>query len=364
MADKDAPVAEIEINLDADTPLSKKELRRIKKGKTTLEKIQKKKAKKLASAAAAAPALALAPAAEAVEKGSGEEGAAAKAAAGDAAPKQPKRSDFGIWIGNLSFDTTRDELVNFITAKAGALAKSDIARVNLPTRGTKNRGFAYIDFHTEEQLEHALKLSESELNGRKILIKNSKSYEGRPEKPEGATSTLSKNPPSRILFVGNLSFDTTQDLLQDHFKHCGEIVKIRMATFEDSGKCKGFAFIDFRDVDGPTAALKDRTCKKLINRPLRLEFGEDRSQRKVVPNAKRAFEEYAAPAVSSSASTSTEAQQPIVSKGFQEKQDRPAKRIHHSSARPEGRVTSSVALANAQRQSAAVVKSTGKKITF
>ena len=43
---------EIEIQLDGDTPLSKKELRRIKKGKITLEEIQKKKAKKLAKAAA------------------------------------------------------------------------------------------------------------------------------------------------------------------------------------------------------------------------------------------------------------------------------------------------------------------------
>lgn len=377
MAHKDTPVEEIEISLDADTPLSKKELRRIKKGKTTLEKIQKKKAKKLASAAAAV-ATAAEPAAQAdvgdegVETGS-RETAAAGAGAGEDAPKQPKRSDFGIWIGNLSFDTTRDELVNFITAKAASISKADIARVNLPTRGTKNRGFAYVDFQNEEQLKDALTLSEAELNGRKVLIKNSKSYEGRPAKAEGATSTLSKNPPSRILFVGNLFFDTTQDLLQDHFKHCGEIVKIRMATFEDSGKCKGFAFIDFKDVEGPTAALKDRACKRLVGRPLRLEFGEDRSQRRVVPQAKRAFEEYEASSSSSSSSAAAAAasadgprhdEQPRVSKGFQEKQERSAKRVHHSSSRPDARVTSSVALANAPRQSAAIVKSTGKKITF
>lgn len=382
MAKKDTKeaVEEIEINLDADTPLSKKELRRIKKGKTTLEKIQKKKAKKLATAAANANVNATTVISESksesdnAEAGNEKEGdESKKETTTTTTPTPSKRSDFGIWIGNLSFDTTREELINFITAKSESISKSDISRVNLPTRGTKNRGFAYIDFHTEDQLNNALKLSESDLNGRKVLIKNSKSYEGRPAKPDGAspTSTLSKNPPSRILFVGNLSFDTTQDLLQDHFKHCGEIVKIRMATFEDSGKCKGFAFIDFRDVEGPTAALKDRNCKKLIGRPLRLEFGEDRSQRKVVPTNKRSFEDVTNDddtATTQSVAEPTQYRE-RTSKGFQEKQDKSAKRHHannNSSYRggePQ-RLTSSVALATAQRQSAAIVKSTGKKITF
>lgn len=362
---------EIEIDLNADTPLSKKELRRIKKGKTTLEKLQKKKAKKLASAASATSNIGSTDKSEnneSVNNNSNNDNDDNDDKDKDKVKEEtnsttgPKRSDFGIWIGNLSFDTTRDELTNFLTLKGENISKSDISRVNLPTRGTKNRGFAYVDFFDDEHLQSALKLSEFDLNGRKVLIKNAKSYEGRPEKPQGMTSTLSKNPPSRILFVGNLSFDTTSDLLKDHFKHCGEIIKIRMATFEDSGKCKGFAFIDFKDIEGPTNALKDRSCKKLINRPIRLEFGEDRSQRKVVP--KRSFDE-------SNNDSSAENQNnnnnneytPRENKGFQPKQDKSAKRIH-TSHKADTRMNSSIALANAQRQSAAIVKSTGKKLTF
>lgn len=351
---------EIEIKLDGDTPLSKKELRRIKKGKTTLEELQKKKAKKLAKAAASGSTQQK-EAKETIESGESGETAESDQTTKADTEKQPKRSDFGIWIGNLSFETTRDDLINFIVSKSDQISKSDIARVNLPTRGTKNRGFAYIDFNTEDQLNSAIALSETDLNGRKVLIKNANSYEGRPAKPEGLTSTLSKNPPSRILFVGNLSFDTTSDLLKDHFQHCGEIVKIRMATFEDSGKCKGFAFIDFKDVDGPTKALKDRNCKKIIGRPLRLEFGEDRSQRKVVP--KRSHDESEAGSESHTNDVHhTQPQQEVQSRGFQPKQDRFTKRQHFT--KPEPRMNSSITLANAQRQSAAIVKSTGKKTTF
>ena len=342
---------EIEIQLDGDTPLSKKELRRIKKGKITLEEIQKKKAKKLAKAAASGNE-------SKVSNESGESSESKESKESKDETTTTKRSDYGIWMGNLSFDTTRDEVSNFITSKSiPKIDKKEIARINLPTRGTKNKGFAYIDFFTEENLNSALKLTELELNGRKVLIKNSKSFEGRPEKSIGLTKTLSQNPPSRILFVGNLSFDTTSDLLKDHFKHCGEILKIRMATFEDTGKCKGFAFIDFKDLDGPTNALKDKSCKKLINRPLRLEFGEDRSQRKVIP--KRSFDEIN----DNNDSTPTEYNNVQPNRGFQEKQDKSSFKRQQFN-KPDQRMNSGIALANAQRQSAAIVKSTGKKVTF
>lgn len=353
MSDKE----ELSISLEADAPLSKKELRRIKKGKTTLEEIQKKKAKKLAKAAASGNRTEpekTAVKAETDEGGEPEDSTEKKPVS---ISIDPKRAEFSIWIGNLSFETSRDDLTNFISAKAD-IPKGDITRVNLPTRGTKNRGFAYVDFATQEQLQAAIGLSESELNGRKVLIKDAKSYEGRPAK-ESITSAVSKNPPSKILFVGNLSFDTTQDMLRDHFKHCGEITKIRMATFEDSGKCKGFAFLDFKDIEGPTNALKDRACKKLIGRPIRLEYGEDRSQRKVVP--KRSHEQVEPSHSETPIQESSEYQKP---QGFQPKQNKGERSFKRHHSEKTERVTSSVALANAPRKSAAIVKSTGKKVTF
>lgn len=361
---------EIEIKLDADTPLSKKELRRIKKGKTTLEELQRKKAKKLAKAAKTANDNIVAQNTESAEKQESDESGekSASKTASVATPPASKRSEFGVWIGNLSFDTTRDELSSFLTSKADPpISKTDIMRINLPTRGTKNRGFAYVDFHEESHMLAAIALSENDLNGRKVLIKNAKSYEGRPAQSPNQpspTASLSKNPPSRILFVGNLSFDTTSELLQDHFKHCGEIVKIRMATFEDTGKCKGFAFIDFRDVEGPTTALKDKSVRKLIGRPLRMEFGEDRSQRKVVPKRVREEESTNSHEISSHNDNHHNDDSAARAKGFQPKRQHTASHSNYNNSHKPERMNSSIALASAQRQSAAIVKSTGKKISF
>ena len=46
------------------------------------------------------------------------------------------------------------------------------------------------------------------------------------------------------IFVGNLNYDTTEDTLQSVFEKCGKVTKVYMPVNE-SGRPKGFAFIDF-----------------------------------------------------------------------------------------------------------------------
>lgn len=350
---------EIEIDLEQHAPLSKKQKRLLRKGKLDLEKLQ---AKEKAEAQAAQQ-----------KKEDAEDDKEAKGEA-----KVEEKPKYGVWIGNLSFDTSKDDLIRFITNKTtdhkdyseglaedepAQVNEEDITRVNLPTGKDKKKikGFAYIDFAAKQHQLAVIQLSEQNLNGRNLLIKDSKSFDGRPAKEEAA---LSKNPPSRILFVGNLSYDTTEDQLTQHFQHCGEIMRVRMATFEDSGKCKGFAFLDFRDEEGPTKALKDKSCRKLINRPLRMEFGEDRSKRtpkqksNLRTNTREEKQDYEVPEIK-------EHYEPV-SKPIRERSTAPKKPLKKRDEFVEknSRTKSSVALANAQRASSAIVKSTGKKITF
>lgn len=329
--DDKAASDELEIDLSAGVPLSKKQQRLLKKGKLNVEKLAKKHP-------------------------------TPKRADEEETPKSSK-SPFGVWIGNLSFDTTRDDLVRFIVGKSQTfgddlvkIAEEDISRVNLPKKNGKIKGFAYVDLPSQKHVDSVVLLSEANLNGRNLLIKNSTSFEGRPE--GDGQKALSKNPPLRILFVGNLSFDTAESDLEEHFRHCGDIVKIRMATFEDSGKCKGFAFIDFKDEEGPTTALKSKLAKKLINRPLRLEYGEDRSKR--TPN--RVREQVQEGEIKEAAPV--ERQERPAFRERTEEAPRPKKRTFNDTPVPGKRLKSSVALASAQRASAAIVPSQGKKTTF
>lgn len=366
---------EIEIDLKSSIPLSKKQKRLLRRGKVTLEELNakynidpksieeyKEDAEKKKSGAS--------------EKDAQGEESTTNTPTGDESgevikKKKKDENKYGVWIGNLSFDTTKGDLVRFFIAKTkdnedekSRVTEQDITRLSMPrvaaknSNAMKNKGFCYMFFKNVEQMKAVLELSESHLNGRNMLIKDSENYSGRPDKDD--LVAMSKNPPSRILFVGNLSFDVTDDLLRKHFQHCGDIVKIRMATFEDSGKCKGFAFIDFKNEEGSTNALKDKSCRKIAGRPLRMEYGEDRSKRQVRKKVEN---------VSRNNSSSFDISN---NKGYdragQDNGSKPEYKRSNANRRPpvdsNNRTKSSVALATAQRGSAAIVPSQGKKVKF
>ena len=181
-----------------------------------------------------------------------------------------KRSDYGIWIGNLSWMTTKDELRNFFNGHMSESGAS-ITRIHLPPPSQTtltnsrqkikphNRGFAYVDFSTAEALNNALSLSETLFSGRKVLIKDAKNFEGRPEKPTNGLlkeDTLAGDSPSKRIFVGNLGFEVTKEEIWGHFAQCGAIVDVFLATFEDSGKCKGYGWVTFAEMEAARIAVK------------------------------------------------------------------------------------------------------------
>ncbi|KAK5107709.1 hypothetical protein LTR62_000731 [Meristemomyces frigidus] len=180
---------------------------------------------------------------------------------------QNGRSEYGIWIGNLPYSATKDSLGEFFKNE-GKIDRDEIVRLHMPTPidrrdQAKNKGFAYVDFTTEEALAKAMGLSEYMLSGRRVLIKNAKSFEGRPVKTAAANTeatagaeAVGAKEPARRIFVGNLGFDVTKEDLSEHFGQAGEVEDIHMATFEDSGKCKGYAWIRFTEPEGAEAAVR------------------------------------------------------------------------------------------------------------
>lgn len=173
-----------------------------------------------------------------------------------------QRSNFGIWIGNLQFTTTQDDLRKFLTTQ-GNFKPEEITRINLPNGEKRhgkqqNKGFAYIDFSTSAAVQRAIALSEQLIGGRAVLIKDANNFAGRPDKPreDRDASKTSSNPPSRKIFVGNLAFDTTKQMLEEHYKPCGALSYVHIATFEDSGKCKGYGWVEFEELESAEAAVR------------------------------------------------------------------------------------------------------------
>ncbi|CAK5263120.1 unnamed protein product, partial [Mycena citricolor] len=335
---------------------------------------------------------------------------------GSSATDKSKRQN-SVWVGNMSFKTTPEALKEFFK-DAG-----EVTRVHMPTKPSRtpgmrpeNRGFAYVDFATQEAKVNAVLMSENNLLGRKLLIKDGSDFTGRPSAPAAATEDASgtthsktaqkilriqKQPAAPTLFLGNLAFQTTEEDIRQLFnahrpkKAKGDpeekpeewIRKIRMGTFEDTGKCKGFAFIDFTTTEHATSGLTNPKNHSLNGRQLVVEYASaDAVRRGAVKThlkdkegavgggvgPRKRFERDAQPRVprqksewhSHPKAETDAATEDVTMDGNTPSAEPAAGRPQRPQKGPKHRPKPGAALALAKRESAAIMPSQGKKVVF
>ncbi len=84
---------------------------------------------------------------------------------------------------------------------------------------------------------------------------------------------------STKLFVGNLSFNTTENQLQDLFAAHGPVTEVDMIMDKFSGKPRGFAFITMETKEGADAAIQALHGKDMDGRALTVNEARPREER-------------------------------------------------------------------------------------
>ena len=70
------------------------------------------------------------------------------------------------------------------------------------------------------------------------------------------------------IFVGNLSYQTTQDELQTAFSAYGGVERVNIVTDRDTGQPRGFAFVEMTDSKAAQAAIAHLNGAELHGRTL------------------------------------------------------------------------------------------------
>ena len=78
------------------------------------------------------------------------------------------------------------------------------------------------------------------------------------------------------LYVGNLPFSATEDSLRDLFTEHGEVLSLNLITDRDTGRPRGFGFVEMENADAAIAAL-DGT--EFEGRNLKVNIAKDRPDR-------------------------------------------------------------------------------------
>ena len=81
------------------------------------------------------------------------------------------------------------------------------------------------------------------------------------------------------IYVGNLSFSTTEDELKTLFAQAGTVVSVALIKDRDSGRSKGFAFVEMGNQTEAQAAIAKFNGYSLDGRELKISIARPREEK-------------------------------------------------------------------------------------
>lgn len=188
--------------------------------------------------------------------------------------KGEETGEIELFLGNLPFNATQEDLESFF-AEYG-----EVVSVKILMRNNKAMGKAFVRFANHEDAVKAKEANGKDFNGREIIVRfASEPQRERSERPE--RQERQERPPRQsnsnetTIFIGGLSYQSTQDSVSEFFANCGNITAVRIATNPD-GNPKGFAHVEFDSLDAVQEALK-LSGSELDGRKIRIDVAGNKS---------------------------------------------------------------------------------------
>ena len=94
---------------------------------------------------------------------------------------------------------------------------------------------------------------------------------------------------SNKLFVGNLSFDTTENDLQDAFAAHGTVTETNMMMDRETGRPRGFGFVTMSTAEEAQKAIEGMNGKDMDGRALTVNVAKPREERPAGGGGRREF---------------------------------------------------------------------------
>ena len=95
----------------------------------------------------------------------------------------------------------------------------------------------------------------------------------------GGSQQVIENIMNTKLFVGNLSFDVTENDLQDLFVAFGPVSEVNLMADRSTGRSRGFAFVTMATPEGAQAAIQGMAGKDVKGRALTVNEARPREER-------------------------------------------------------------------------------------
>jgi RNA recognition motif-containing protein len=171
-----------------------------------------------------------------------------------------------IYVGNLSTQTTERELAGLFE-RVGRVVS---ARIMMDRETSRPKGFGFVEMDSEDADRAIAQFNQTDLNGRLLSVTEARA---RPQSsPNGGA-------PASRLFVGNLPYEATAAELKDLFSSVGMVSNVSLPVERESGKPRGFAFVEFPDPAHAQEAVRRFHDQPFNGRPLVVNEARARESR-------------------------------------------------------------------------------------
>jgi len=84
---------------------------------------------------------------------------------------------------------------------------------------------------------------------------------------------------SKRLYVGNMSYDTEEAGLRTAFEAYGEVSDVNIITDRETGRKRGFGFVEFANDEDADKAVEAMDGQELDGRQLKVNVAREREER-------------------------------------------------------------------------------------
>lgn len=78
------------------------------------------------------------------------------------------------------------------------------------------------------------------------------------------------------MYVGNLSFQSTKEDIEEHFGQYGQVTDVHIPTDRDTGRVRGFAFVTMDSTEAMNAAIEALNGTDFDGRTLKVNEAQPR----------------------------------------------------------------------------------------
>ncbi len=164
---------------------------------------------------------------------------------------RPDVSTPSLWIGNLNFNTSSEEVASYLEQFG------TIKDISIPSNVDGSiRGYCFVTYGSVEEAKKAsVELSGNLFEGRPLTVRSHAEHSTRrsPNDPSGVKELNTRIPK---IYVGNFSYHMPQGELLEFFKQFGTVVSINTPIDNATGLLRGFSFVEYETIEQALEAVK------------------------------------------------------------------------------------------------------------